>query len=157
MNKKDWMLWAVIVVIDQLAKIYIASVMKLGQSIEVIDGFFYITFVRNTGAAWSLFSALSMRWVFVIMAIAVCVVIYRYLMRNSCRPLTKASLVMIMGGSIGNMLDRAVTGSVVDFLHFFIFGYDFPVFNIADCFLSVGTALLVVAIMVEKEPKKKDE
>ncbi len=147
MKKKEWLLFFGILAADQISKLAVSSLMELGDSITIIKNFFYLTFVTNSGAAWSIFSGWPMRWVFVLLAAAVCVYVYIYMKKEQTTALMRWTLTMIMAGSVGNMIDRIVSGKVVDFLNFYIFGYDFPVFNIADCALTIGTIILVIDIL----------
>jgi signal peptidase II len=153
MKKKEWIVLVLLIILDQASKLYIASKLTLGASIQVIKNFFYITYVTNSGAAWSMFSNLTMRWIFVFLALAVTVYLGWYLINKGGRPVMRWSIVLIMAGSIGNMLDRIISGKVTDFFNFFIFGYDFPVFNVADCALTIGTILLVIQILFFEDKK----
>ena len=144
-----------LIVSDQLTK-YIAF-MKLRPiyQVKLINGFFNLTYVENRGAA---FGALQgARWYFVFLAAVVvaAAVIYYIRMEKDPRDLwLRSALVLICGGTIGNVIDRVFRGYVVDFLDFIIFGYDFPVFNLADVFIVVGTMILAVGILIFEGKKK---
>lgn len=153
MKTKDVVWLIALILADQISKAIVASRMTLQQSIEIIPGFFYLTYVHNTGAAWSILEGWGL--VFSLLALAVGAGILYYLARHpDTAPLERVSLIAIAAGAWGNMIDRVRLGYVVDFLHFYPFGYDFPVFNVADCCLTVGVILLVVyEIFFDKEAR----
>lgn len=129
--------------IDLGSKILVNNSIDLYDSIKIIDNFFYITYVRNTGAAWSMFA--GNRWMLVIVSLIIIVLIILYMIKNKPgSKLEKIGYSMILGGSIGNLFDRIVYGYVIDFFDFYIFGYDYPIFNLADSFILVGVLLLVI-------------
>ena len=117
---------------------------------EIIDGFFYFTLCYNTGGAWSILSG-NVIVLIIISIIALAAVIYTAI--KSTTKFYKYSSAIFIGGLIGNLYDRIVYGKVIDFLDFIIFGYDFPVFNVADCFICVGVVLILIAVIREE---KKD-
>ena len=141
---------AVVVIADQLSKLLIQNVTAL-QDVEIIRDFFYLTYVKNTGAAWSLFSDMT-GVLTLISAVAVGVMLW-YIITKKPKGLTLVSVALMAGGAAGNMIDRLFLQYVRDFLHFYIFGYDFPVFNIADIALCVGVGLLLLSAFLEEEQK----
>lgn len=141
---------AVVVIADQLSKLLIQNVTSL-QDVEIIRDFFYLTYVKNTGAAWSLFSDMT-GVLTLISAVAVGVMLW-YIITKKPKGLTLVAVALMAGGAAGNMIDRLFLQYVRDFLHFYIFGYDFPVFNIADIALCVGVGLLLLSAFLEEEQK----
>ena len=141
---------AVVVIADQLSKLLIQNIASL-QDVEVIRDFFYLTYVKNTGAAWSLFSDMT-GVLTLISAVAVGVMLW-YIITKKPKGLTLVAVALMAGGAAGNMIDRLFLQYVRDFLHFYIFGYDFPVFNIADIALCVGVGLLLLSAFLEEEQK----
>lgn len=141
---------AVVVIADQLSKLLIQNVTAL-QDVEIIRDFFYLTYVKNTGAAWSLFSDMT-GVLTLISAVAVGVMLW-YIITKKPKGLTLVAVALMAGGAAGNMIDRLFLQYVRDFLHFYIFGYDFPVFNIADIALCVGVGLLLLSAFLEEEQK----
>ena len=126
--------------------------MQYHQSIKVIENFFHITYTHNTGAAFSILE--GQKWFFVFSALIACIGIVGYINKSKdVTKLIKFALMLIIGGAIGNLIDRVVYGYVIDFLDFYIFGYDFPVFNVADCCITIGTGLLLLSIIFTKEEK----
>ncbi|MGI6509449.1 MAG: signal peptidase II [Erysipelotrichaceae bacterium] len=132
-----------LVLVDQSSKIVMKAISKIHpESFTVIKDFFYITYAENTGAAFSILR--GQRWFFVTMALIVSVLIIYYIIKHKPKTLEKISLQLILAGAIGNVIDRVVYGYVIDFLDFYIFGYDFPVFNIADSCITIGAILLII-------------
>lgn len=135
-----------LVVLDQASKIYITLVNKTSPiDLEVIRGFFRITYTCNDGAAFSILK--GKRVFFIIMTIVVVFLIVYYLLKNKVYWVEKYSLLLIISGAVGNLIDRIMYGYVIDFLDFIIFGYDFPVFNIADSFITIGAIGLIISIL----------
>lgn len=129
--------------IDLISKIIIKESLFLGQSIKIINNFFNITYVRNTGAAFSILSKHTYLLVFV--SIFIITLVLYYINKN--KPKTKIEYIsysMILGGAVGNLYDRIVYGYVIDFLDFNIFGYEYPIFNLSDSFIFVGVIILSV-------------
>lgn len=135
---------AVIVCADQFSKTLIVEKFALRESVEIIPGFFRITYVQNTGAG---FSILEGQRTFFLIVTVIALAAFIYLLIKSETALGKAALIMMIGGTIGNFIDRLLHVYVVDFLDFIIFGYDFPVFNIADSFLTVGVFLMIIDLI----------
>lgn len=136
------MLIIVFLIIDIVSKLVVSNLMNVNDSIIVFKNFFSITYVRNTGAAFSVFA--GERWLLLIVSIIIISLIVYYLYKN--KPRTKIEMVgysMILGGAIGNFIDRIIYGYVIDFFDFYIFGYDYPIFNMADSFIFVGVILLI--------------
>lgn len=145
----------IIFVIDQLTKYIIVSKLELWEQISVIGNFFLITSHRNTGAAFSILE--DQRWFFVVITIVVVIGIVWYLQKvkklgNKLLPL---ALSLVLGGALGNFLDRALTGEVVDFLQFNFGSYTFPIFNIADSAIVVGVALIIYDSFREMSAEKR--
>ena len=136
------------ILLDQITKYYVAHNFIQGARQKVIDGFFYLTYVRNTGAGCSILQ--GQRWVFIILTfIALPLFIYLYVKSDPGHKLERFAYLLLISGTIGNFIDRVLYGSVVDFLDFIIFGYDFPVFNVADIFITVGVGLYLLLTLLE--------
>jgi signal peptidase II len=138
-----------IIVADQLTKIWIVADMRLYQSIPVVDGFLSLTYVRNTGAAFSMFSDLpeGIRVPFFLGVVMIAAGAIGYFVRVT-PPQDKLTLVacaFVLGGALGNAIDRIVYGSVIDFLDVYVGDWHWPAFNVADSFISVGVVLLLLA------------
>ena len=141
-----WLALALIIVIaDQFTKVLILGYYRLGDS-TTITSFFNIVRAHNTGAAFSFLAAASgwQRWLFTGIA-AVAVVVILWLLRgHSHQKLFAFSLACILGGAIGNVIDRLLHGYVVDFLQFHWGGWYFPAFNVADAAITAGAAGLIL-------------
>lgn len=127
--------------------------MELHESIPIIDNFFAITSHRNKGAAWGILQG-QMTFFYIITIIVVIGIIYMLHKHGKENKLFAISLSVILGGAIGNFIDRLFRKEVVDFLDFIIFTYDYPIFNIADSALVVGVILLIIVTL--KEEKRKE-
>lgn len=136
------------VLLDQLTKLLVSGNMELYESIPVWEGVFHFTYIRNDGAAWGIFA--DQRWVFLITSSVTIIAMIAFLLLTKSRnPMIISAVAMILSGGIGNMIDRLAFGSVVDMIHVALI--NFPVFNVADCFVCVGAALLFLAVLLEKE------
>jgi len=142
------MFWIIIsvllIVIDQLSKLYFLNNQLLYNGYVIIDKFFYLTYLENRGAAFGIFQ--DGRWFFIITTIFASGVMVWYFIKNN-NFLLRVSLMLIVSGGIGNLIDRVFRGFVVDFLDFYPFGYDFPIFNFADICVTVGVFLFVIYII----------
>ncbi|MDY0405951.1 signal peptidase II [Virgibacillus sp. 179-BFC.A HS] len=149
-----YLLSIIIIVLDQLTKWIIVKTMDLYESIPVIMDFFYITSSRNRGAAWGILQG-QMIFFYVITLIVIVGVVYfmsRYAKDSIWLGL---GLSLILGGAIGNFIDRILRGEVVDFLDFYIFNYHFPIFNVADSSLCVGVVLIIIATLIDERKNRK--
>ena len=134
-----------IIFLDQVTKLLVVKFMELGESIPLIDGFLYFTSHRNEGAAWGMLQ--GRMWLFYIITVFVIVVLVMFYKREAKTSLLlQTSLVLLMAGAIGNFIDRLLFQKVVDFVDTVIFGYDFPIFNVADASLTAGAILMVIQI-----------
>ena len=134
------------VAIDQIIKLIITYFMSLNSSIIIIKNFFSITYVMNNGAAWSILSGHS--WFLILMAILALNLIYIFFIKD--KVLNKFEIIvygLLIGGVLGNLIDRIIYGKVVDYLDFTIFNYNFPIFNFADIFICVSVFLLIIGII----------
>lgn len=138
---------ALLVAADQITKYAVSNHLAHGLKNPVVEGFFYLTHCSNTGGAWSIFSgnAVILGIVSLIAALVIAGVIFYC--RNT---LIAFSLGAVLAGAVGNMIDRFAHGYVVDFLDFIIFGYDFPVFNVADICVVCGGIGLILAVFITR-------
>ncbi|WP_144461438.1 signal peptidase II [Siminovitchia fortis] len=145
-----------VIILDQFTKWTVVRNMEIGESIKIIDHFFYLTSHRNKGAAWGMLE--GQMWLFyIITLIVVSGIIYYMQTQAKGKPLFLISLAFILGGAVGNFIDRLFRKEVVDFLDTYIFGYDFPIFNIADSALTIGVILLFIQMFKEERKEKVSE
>lgn len=153
-NKNKVYLTSVIVLlIDQIAKLLIKTNMNLNEEISIIPNFFSIQYLKNTGAA---FSILENQTILLAITSIICISVIIYYLKKE-ENLTTAmylSFGLVLGGILGNLIDRIVYQGVIDFLSFQIFNYNFPVFNIADIGITIGVLLLII-IYISRDIKKK--
>ncbi len=116
-------------------------VLGLDRIITVIPNFFKIVLIKNTGAAFSIGKGYSL--IFILIAFVVLFYIFKYLLKDNLSRFQNICYMILISGIIGNLFDRIVYGEVIDFLSFNIFGYKFPVFNLADIFICVSTFLII--------------
>jgi len=144
-----WLSLAVIL-IDQVTKQIAEAQLSLHEAVNLIPYFdWYLTY--NTGAAFSLLADAGgwQRWLFTVIAIVVCVVIVQWIRKLAPEDsLTALSLGLILGGAIGNLIDRILLGHVIDYIQVWLGSYPFPAFNIADAAISVGAALLILSSFI---------
>lgn len=142
---------AVIVILDQITK-YAAKIrLKPINNIDIINGFFSLSYVENRGAAFGIFKNNKMLLIGVTSIVTIFIIYYLTKYRNVDKYF-RLSLILIAGGAIGNLIDRITLSYVVDFLHFYLTDiFDFPVFNIADISVVCGTILLALNLLFAKE------
>lgn len=143
----------IFVAIDQISKSIVISTMKLSQKVVLIENFFSLTHVRNYGAGFSILQNARL-FLTVISIIAIIVLSYMLITSNRKDKVLNISYLFIISGAIGNLIDRINNGYVIDFLDFIIFGYDFPVFNVADCFITVGCFLMIIMVLKDSKSAK---
>ncbi|GAA0364841.1 signal peptidase II [Bacillus horti] len=156
-----FILVGIVIALDQWSKWLVLTKMSLRESIPIIDEVLYLTSHRNKGAAFGILQ--DQRWFFIIVTsvviIAIAYVLIRH--RSSLRGLVSWSLALILGGAIGNYIDRVRFGEVVDFvdvkISLFSFYYDFPIFNIADSALVIGVGLLLLDTIIDMIKEKKEK
>ncbi|MBD7936794.1 MULTISPECIES: signal peptidase II [Cytobacillus] len=145
-----------IIAFDQWTKWLIVKNFTLGESMTVIEDFLYITSHRNTGAAWGILE--GQMWFFYLITVIVIIGIIYYMQTHAKgKWLLQLSLALILGGAIGNFIDRLWRKEVVDFIHTFPFGYNFPIFNVADSSLCIGVVLLLIQMIREEREVKKEK
>ena len=134
-----------VVLLDQFTKTLIVGFFHLGDS-RTVTPFFNVVRVHNSGAAFSFLAGASgwQRWFFVVLGVAAAGFIVWMLARHAAQALFCSALALILGGAVGNVIDRLLHGHVVDFVQLHWRGWYFPAFNAADSAITVGAALLVV-------------
>lgn len=142
------------ILIDQITKWLVVRNMEIGESIPIIDGFFYLTSHRNSGAAWGILQN-QMIFFYIITVLFIGIAVFYMQKYAKDNKLLGISLGIILGGAIGNFIDRLLFQEVVDFLDFYLFNYNFPIFNIADSALTIGVILLLIVTIIDERNEKR--
>lgn len=149
-----------VILLDQITKFQISSRMDLYETVVLIPGFLNFTYIHNNGAAFGILSGTDSPWVpyffmaVTFIAIGVLGVLYR-----STQPYQfwyRTAYALILGGAIGNLIDRIRFDSVVDFVDCYVDTYHWPAFNVADSCISIGVIILGIVLLFEKEREEKD-
>lgn len=144
-----------VIFLDQLTKWLTVIFLDPKMPTTVIDWFIRFRYVENTGAAWGMFGEPGQRWIFMTLSTVaiIAILLYVFIMKPKSL-LLRTSLGFIVGGGIGNMIDRVLLGFVVDFLEFTFI--DFPVFNVADSFVCIGAALMILYLVIDTVKEYKN-
>lgn len=148
----------IIVAIDQWTKWLVVKNMEIGERIILADPTFALLSHRNRGAAWGMLE--GQMWLFTIVTVVVITgILYYFHKEAKGKPLFQLSLMILLGGAIGNFIDRLSKGEVVDFIDVLIpiLNYDFPIFNIADAALTIGVALVIIVLFLEEKKEKQEK
>lgn len=146
MRKKIIIFTIILLLLDQISKILVMNLLNFGDSIKIIPSFFYLTRVENDGAALNILSGNTI----LLITISLAALLYVLKLLKDLKIVKKIQLItytLLLSGIIGNILDRIIYGKVIDFIDIYIFSYNFPVFNLADTFIVLGTILLGVSII----------
>lgn len=141
-----------IILLDQFTKWLVVKNMDLYEQIPIIENFFYLTSHRNAGAAWGILQG-QMYFFYIITFIVIVALIYFLQAYAKTSKLMSVAISFILGGAIGNLIDRVFYKEVVDFFDFIIIGYDYPIFNIADSALVIGVILFLMSSFMEDKKK----
>jgi signal peptidase II len=140
-----------VVVLDQVTKAIVLSYLPPGVAIHLVDGFLALTLVMNSGLAFGLLAGLpaTWRWTVALLSVVALVILARVAVRvlPDGGWLTRLSVALIFGGAVGNLIDRARFGAVVDFIDVYHRGYHWPAFNAADSAITIGVALLALHLL----------
>ncbi|MCX5781165.1 MAG: signal peptidase II [Elusimicrobia bacterium] len=156
MKKRSIVLICLLILLDQLTKYIISSAFLVGSSIEILP-FFRLTYVTNTGIAFSLFQGSNI--FFLIFTVVILSLLVSWYLKNieNISKTVNLSLLLIFSGAIGNLIDRLFRGYVVDFLDFYIGTYHWPAFNLADSCITIGGIILLISALSSKEKNKIKE
>lgn len=146
-----------LLIVDQLSKLYIDRNFLLGESVTVFTNFFHITYIRNKGAAFGILAGSPWRVpFFVTIGVIACGAILWYLYSiRADQKLLQIALVMVFSGAIGNIIDRVRLSEVIDFIDVHWYQYHWPAFNIADSAITVGVGLMIVDLWYEERRNKR--
>lgn len=146
----------IIVALDQWTKWLVVNNMELGERIPLLDPTLALLSHRNRGAAWGMLE--GQIWLFsIVTVIVIAGILYYFHKEAKGKPLFQLSLMILLGGAIGNFIDRLYLGEVVDFIDVLIpiINYDFPIFNIADAALTIGVVMVMIVLFLEEKREKK--
>jgi signal peptidase II len=159
MRKFHFLIALFVVLLDRATKWAVAKNISLHDSIQLIPHVFYLTHVENRGAAFGLFADSPSQWkigMLILFSVIAMAIVSTLLWRSGhAMTTTGVGLSLILGGAIGNLWDRLVSGRVVDFLLVYIGSYQWPAFNAADSAIVIGAGLLVYEIMFDKSPAQE--
>lgn len=144
---------------DQLTKFLVISNFHLGESLPILKDYFSLTLVHNPGAAFGILANLAPQWrepfFLIVPLVTLMIIMAVFIKLQEEQVISMYALSMIVGGAVGNLIDRLRLGYVIDFLDFhWKFQHHFPAFNVADSAITVGVALLLLSMAYEKEPAK---
>ena len=158
--KNKWVRIAIIIgvclfciTLDQVSKLIAINNLVENESVTVINDFFYWTLCYNKGGAWSIFS--NATWALVLVSIIALGLVIFTIVKSKNKMYDIAASVFI-GGLVGNLIDRLFNSKVTDFIDFVIFGYDFPVFNIADICICISAVFIMISILKEEKKDGKE-
>ncbi|MFC7685491.1 signal peptidase II [Ureibacillus sp. GCM10028918] len=147
---------AIVIILDQWTKWLVVKNMELGDRIVIWDPWFGLLSHRNRGAAWGMLE--GQMWIFTIVTLIVIAgIVYYFHKEAKNKPIFGISLMILLGGALGNFIDRIFRGEVVDFADVLIpiINYDFPIFNIADAALTISVIMLILVMLREERNEKK--
>lgn len=150
-------LWLAFTVVffDQLVKDYIRHNFALHESVRVFPGLFDLRYVQNTGAAWGIFEGFNAMLVILSFAVILALVVFRkHFLADTL--LCRLAMGLMLGGIVGNLLDRLRYGHVVDYLYFYQGSHSFPAFNIADAAICTGVCLYMISQLMGEKPAKSE-
>ncbi len=145
-NTRYWLLALIAVILDQITKLAVIKNFQEYERLNIIPNFFDLTRAHNSGAAFSFLADAGgwQKFFFIGLAILICGYLAREIIRNQFNTLGKIGASMIIGGALGNVIDRFQHGHVIDYLLFYWQNWHYPAFNVADSFIVVGATLLVI-------------
>ncbi len=150
-----------VIVLDQISKMIVRHYMELHEVIKITDSFFWLTYVENTGAAFSMsFGSESFNRIFFIVVSLLIILLIIYMSKKSDSKTEQLAFAMIIGGAIGNLIDRILIGSVTDFICWDFFDFimeRWPVFNLADSAIVVAVVLIVIKAVFGSNKKVEEQ
>jgi signal peptidase II len=152
-----WLWFSVLVIaLDQSAKAWIIGHLELYQSLP-LTSFLEIIRTHNTGAAFSFLADADgwQRWMFIALGLIVSIAVPWWLRKENPHALVAAALAFIVGGALGNVIDRVLHGHVIDFIHFHYGRFDFPAFNVADSSITLGAILILIDVLIDARRRLK--
>ena len=149
MKKKVFLFSIILFVIDQISKLLIDKFLVLGKSYTIFDKFLYITKAYNDGVSFSMLA--GHRFLIILISLAIMVFLYFYMQKFKENKKNMIAFSLVFGGLFGNLIDRLVYGYVIDFIDFYVFNYNYPIFNLADSFICIGVCILLYSIYLGED------
>jgi signal peptidase II len=149
-----------VILLDQATKLFVQAHMTLYESIAIIPNYLDITYTQNPGAAFSMLADAPpwVRTAFLLtMACAAIIVLLVIIVRAERVSLTSVSCALILGGAMGNLIDRAIRGRVIDFMRAHYYDLNYPIFNVADSAITIGVVLILSVTVFGREPEPKPD
>lgn len=149
-NKKSiYITGIILLLLDQIVKILVRTKMALYQEIKIIPRFFSLYYVENDGAAFSILGSKTL--LLIIISLACIIYLNKFIIEEKLPKISYIPLGLLLGGIMGNLIDRIIYHSVTDYLSIFIFKYSFPVFNIADIAICLSTIFLIIVFIIDEK------
>lgn len=146
LKKKIFLGSAVIVLIDQVIKLLIINNLKVNESLTIINNLFYLSYVQNEGSAWNILYV--SQWFFIILSLLAIYTIIRYFLLDvNITKIEAFAYASILGGIIGNLIDRFIHGYIIDYIDILIGSYHYPIFNLADSFIVIGVVIIIWTLL----------
>lgn len=161
-RRYNWLLWVggLVVVLDQITKIWVDKTMRIYESKPLIPGFLELHYIRNTGAAFGFLSSSTADFrvpFFVgVSAVAIVIILYLFYKLEDAEVVMPLALSLVLGGALGNLVDRIRLGEVIDFILVHYKAFRWPAFNVADIAITVGVSLLVLRIFILERRRPQD-
>jgi signal peptidase II len=144
----------IILIVDFIFKYLVSNNMIINVRNCIIPNFFYLTYTKNDGAAWSSFS--GQRYLLIAISIVIIIFVFGYLRKK--KKISKLEILgfsLLLGGALGNLLDRIIYGYVIDYLDFNLFNYNYPIFNLADSCVVLGVVVILIETIIQDQKNKK--
>lgn len=145
MKKKIGIISLIVLLLDQVSKFGLEKNLIINEKRTIIDNFFSLNLVHNTGASFSTLQ--NSKLLLIVISLLALILTVKYIKKFECRFWNILAFGMFIGGLLGNLIDRIFRGYVIDFLDFIIFKYDFPIFNLADTFIVLGVIMIMVSVL----------
>ncbi len=149
MKKKVILFSIILFIMDQVSKLILDKILILGKSYSIFEKFLYLTKAYNDGVSFSMLA--GHRWIIILVNLAIMVFLYLYLKKFKENKRNTIAFAMVFGGLFGNLVDRIVYGYVIDFIDFYVFNCNYPIFNFADSFICIGVMLLLYSIYLGED------
>ena len=151
-----FLITALVIILDQLTKQLITRTMEIGDSNPIINNFLYITYHRNSGAAFGILQGQMLLFYVVTTVAVIGILIWLFRLDLKENRILAIALALILGGALGNFIDRVMYQAVIDFVQTVWWGYNFPIFNLADSALVCGVILMLIDILILDRNRGKD-